>query len=312
MSIIFIKKDTMKYLLLLLLLLLFMLSLSASAQPIFSDDMLWSTIHENYSDDYSRTSYYTKIEGDTVISEKQYRMVLNSDDSLMVKWSLAGFLREEGQKVFYRTKEDDADCLLYDFGCSVGDTLNLNCWCPESETYFKVDSIKTVPVLGVNRKHIYMSYLSNSSTLIWIEGIGSMDGFLNSGGPGNCMTGFHEKLLCCFKNDEKIYETPGLGCFLGSDNSNSVVDNQIDDQLFKIYPNPASSEINLQLNKNYISSYTCKIISINGTVIKTFKIENNTNHIIDTRNMKPGIYYVNLSSGEKIKTEKIIIKGKIK
>jgi hypothetical protein len=216
------------------LLLLFILSLSTSAQTLFSEDMLWSTIHESYSDDYFRTSYYTKIDSDTVISEKQYSMVLNSDDSLMVKWSLAGFVREEGQKVFYRNTEDDGECLLYDFGCTVGDTLNLNCWCPESETYFKVDSIKSVPVLGSSRKHIYMSYLNNSSTLIWIEGIGSMNGFLNSGGPGNCMTGFHEELLCCFNNNIKTYQNPDYNaCYV---NTTAVTSLEDQVKLIEVFP----------------------------------------------------------------------------
>ncbi len=188
---------------------------------LFTDDMLWSTIKGTNCDldDSDCRSYYTKIAHDTIINEVLYKRIMNSTDALMNKWDDAGFIREAGQQVFYRSKNSDTECLLYDFSCSVGDILNLDCSCIY-ESKFKVDSIKYLPVMGHTRKHIYLSYLENSSTECWIEGIGSLSGILNGGGAGNCATGFHERLLCCSKNDEIIYKDPDFDtCFLQSGSS---------------------------------------------------------------------------------------------
>ncbi len=280
------------------------------SESLFTKEMLWSTMMGPGGDcgNYYCWSYYTKVAGDTLIDEKQYKRVLNSNDSLMNHWSVVGYIREVGQKVFYRRMNTEIDCLLYDFSCLVGDTLNLNCWCPDEESKFKVDSIKYLPVMGENRKHIYLSYLSNSSTELWIEGIGSIGGILNGGGSNNCITGGSENLLCCSKNGVELYHDHEYNnCYLGSKTVNSVQIFNVKNRFLKIFPNPSSSEINIKLNKSPANTLTGKIIAIDGTTIKLFKIDNNTNYTLDVRLLKPGMYFIHVRSGAEIYIEKIII-----
>jgi hypothetical protein len=185
-----------------------------------------------------------------LIDGQSYKIISNCNDSLMTKWSEIRYIREVNQKVYYLKKNDDSECLLYDFNCKVGDTLNLDCWCLESEIYFEVDSIIVKPLLDENRKHFYLSYLNNISKEIWIEGIGSIGGILNGGGPNNCMTGGSQNLLCCYQNGIEIYHDPEYDdCYLGSKVVNSVNIYSSQNQ-FLVYPNPAKNEINIQIHSN--------------------------------------------------------------
>jgi hypothetical protein len=270
-------------------------------------DMLW-TIMSGPSCGYDESdcrSYYTKISGDTTINEIQYKMVLNSTDSMLNDWSVAGFIREVGQKVFYRQKNVETDCLLYDFGCSEGDTLNLNCWCTDSKTHFKVDSIRYVQVMGENRKHIYLSYLNNSSNEIWIEGIGSLSGLLNGGGRGNCMTGFHEGLLCCSKNGEKIYQYSKFAdCNIGSLINNSKYNNL--NQLLSLYPNPANNKITIS-NPSNIPIKKIELIDFSGRVIQLWEASQLFENTLNIQHIPPGIYLLKAKTESGIKTGKLVV-----
>lgn len=243
----------MKYI---ILILTFIPVISVS-QNLFTEDKLWTTMTGpgGDCDQFYCWSYYTKITGDTVIDSQFYKIVSNCNDSLMIDWYEVGYIREVGEQVFYRKKDVGSECLLYDFGCNVGDTLNINCWCPEQETFFKVDSIVNKLALNENRKHIYLSYLNNSSKELWIEGIGSIGGILNGGGPNNCMTGGSQNLLCCYENGKEIYhDSDYQKCFLGSKNFNSINETRYQKK-FHIYPNPANEEITIysQLNTEILS-----------------------------------------------------------
>ncbi len=295
----------MKY----LLLLLFFLPIVANSQPLFTNEMLWSTMTGPGGDcgNYYCWSYYTKVAGDTIIDEKQYKRVLNSNDSLMNHWSVIGYIREVGQKVFYRRMNTETDCLLYDFGCLVGDTLNLNCWCPDEESRFKVDSINYLPVMGENRKHIYLSYLSNSSTELWIEGIGCIGGILNGGGPNNCITGGSESLLCCSKNGVKLYHANEYNdCFLGSSTVNSIQISLTKNNFLRFYPNPANNKITVS-NPFNIHIIKIEIIDLSGRTIQSWEeLKPGENELI-FENILPGIYLVKAKTKLGIETEKLIV-----
>jgi len=293
----------MKY----LLFLFSVLPIVGNSQLVFPTDMLWTTMSGpscGYDESDCR-SYYTKITGDTTINEIQYKMVLTSSDSMLNDWSVAGFIRDVGQKVFYRQKNVETDCLLYDFGCSEGDTLNLNCWCTDSLTHFKVDSIRFLPVMGINRKHIYLSYLNNSSNEIWIEGIGSLSGLLNGGGRGNCMTGFHEGLLCCSKNGEKIYQYSKFAdCNIGSLINNSEYNNL--NQLLSLYPNPANNKITIS-NPSSISIKKIELIDFSGRIVQLWEASQLFENTLNIQQIPPGIYLLKATTDTGIKTGKLVV-----
>lgn len=280
------------------------------SQSIFPKDQVWSIMHgPGDTGDCGNLycySYFNKLAEDTLINEEVYSRVMESTDSLMNEWSLVGFMREENQKVYFRKKDAQTDCLLYDFGCSVGDTLNLNCWCPESETKFEVDSIKYLPVMGVQRKHIYLSYLNNNSTEVWIENIGSTSGFLNGGGRGNCMTGFHEKLLCCTKPEVKIYQDAEYeGCYLGPGIINSLQKNDMIKELIKVYPNPANGYINITAINSTIRNI--ELFDLTGNCLFQNCVVENQNFTLNTNGFPPGVYLLKVETDEEQVVRKVLI-----
>ena len=269
------------------------------SQSIFTGDMLWSTMDGpgNCCDGDPCTSYYTRMTNDTSINGTQYKRVENTSDSLMNTWTLAGFMREEGQKVYFRKKNNDSDCLLYDFGCSVGDTLNLDCSCLYNYK-FRVDSMKYLPVMEKSRKHIYLTYLINhsinGSVETWIDGIGSTNGILNGGGGNNCMIGFYERLLCCFKENRKIYNVSGCDvCYIGIPNGNSKYEYPSSNSNLKLYPNPASDYIYIE-TADISQEVYIEILSPAGIIECTERIAN-CRERIDIGNLRRGIYIIRIS-----------------
>ena len=256
-------------------------------------------------------SYFTKFTGDTVVGETHYLKVLRCEDQQMQKWIIEGFIREDSnKKVYYRDTIAKQECLLYNFGCNVGDTLQLNCGC--SKTGFLVDSIRIIAIDGIPRKHFYLTYLEMKTQEIWIEGIGSTMGILNGGGWGHCLTGgsMGEALLCFFEDGIKKYQSPQFSnyCFLnpeiidGTETTKSV-------SQFKVYPNPVSGELFIQANSNTTEAYSLEMYSVKGELVATECVDSGSNlHRIDTSSLRNGIYIVRLISDSGKYDEKVIVK----
>jgi len=159
-------------------------------KPLVSSNKLWSTMKGpvSGSSSFFCQSYFTKFSIDTVIDSQHYLKVLRGEDQQMKKWITEGFIREDSnQKVYYKDTSAKSECLLYDFGCQVGDTLNLDCGCIGKG--YLVDSIKSTGSFGYSMKYFYLTYLEYGTNEVWIEGIGSTMGILNGGGWGHCLTG---------------------------------------------------------------------------------------------------------------------------
>ncbi len=292
--------------------LLILLPIITSSQSLLNEDMLWSTAigPGGNCGNFFCWSYYTKIDGDTTINDIQYKKVKTSNDSFMDKWTNKGFIREEKQQYFFRKINSETDCLLYDFGCSVGDTLNLNCSCLDN-SLFKVDSIKYLPVLGEERKHIYLTYLIDDSiegpTEYWIVGIGSIAGILNGGGPGNCMTGGSEMLLCCSKNGVEIFHTTDYDdCFLGQKIVNSALVNLVNDINLKIYPNPTTDEIIIS-NPSNIQIKKIELINYSGRIVQMWNAADCAGNTLNIQHISPGVYLLKAETDAGIKTEKLVV-----
>lgn len=82
--------------------------------------------------------------------------------------------------------------------------------------------------------------------------------------------------------------------------------NIISNHLFKIYPNPASDYIILQ-NINHLEKVQLQIFNSLGQLILEKSYQNFDEQIVDIQNIPNGIYIVQVYSGNKMFTEKIII-----
>lgn len=295
-----------------LIILLILGSWGASAQSFVSTDKLWSTMKGPVSgcSSFFCSSYFTKFVGDTVIGETHYLKVMRSEDRQMTNWDIEGFIREDSaQKVYYRDKLASVECLLYDFGCEVGDTLQLNCGCNRSG--YLVDSIKTVTT-DSPRKYYYLTYLEMKSPEVWIEGIGSTMGILNAGGWGHCLTGgMGEALLCFFESGIKKYQSSEFPnfCFLSKD----IIDGTYSvkaDSYFKVYPNPATNELLIRFSQATAEDCKLELFSLKGELVKTQCLDAGTSlYRLDIGEFKSGTYILRLGSNSgKYEDNEIVIK----
>lgn len=253
-------------------------------------------------------SYFTKFSGDTLIGDIHYMKVLRSDDKQMQNWAIKGFIREDiTQKIYFRDKFAKDECLLYDFGCSVGDTVFLNCTC--SEYGFLVDSIKSKILDGTPCRHFYLTYMENKTKGVCIEGIGSTLGVLNLG-LGHCMTGGGEALLCFFEGGIKKYQASEFPnyCYLSPEIINGIVPEKTVSH-FNVYPNPVSSVLFIQPKQTIKRGYTLELFSVKGELVKTECLDagNNLNRI-DVGTLKNGIYILRLISATGSYSEEVFIK----
>jgi hypothetical protein len=131
---------------------------------------------------------------------------------------------------------------------------------------------------------------------IWIEGIGSNRGILESG-TANYIGGWRW-LLCFYQNEELVYMNPNYNsCFLFTEIE------EVNKSGVEIYPNPADNRITIKNPANaQIESFS--IIDLTGNKIKEF---NGDNSVLDLSGISNGTYLliVTLESGQKV--EKLII-----
>ena len=74
---------------------------------------------------------------------------------------------------------------------------------------------------------------------------------------------------------------------------------------FSVYPNPASEVININASKSL--NATISIVDLTGKVVKTSSM-NGLTTAVNTSGLNNGIYYVTITDGTSIATEKVVIK----
>ncbi len=72
-------------------------------------------------------------------------------------------------------------------------------------------------------------------------------------------------------------------------------------QGIKIHPNPVINELNVMLAKGTIKSM--RIYSATGSLLETVKINENT---LDVSHLSPGVYFINIETGQGVHTKKFI------
>ncbi len=82
--------------------------------------------------------------------------------------------------------------------------------------------------------------------------------------------------------------------------------NNIESQNFKIYPNPAGNFVNIEIQNNENKNTLVEIVNINGQVIYSETISNNS-QVINLSDYSPGIYHVRINSSIKRIVKKLII-----
>ena len=165
--------------------------------------------------------YHTEIQSirdNITLDGVDYKLVWKEDvyDSKRI----AGAVREENRKVYYRRKvaqNYQDEVLLYDFNLTMGDTVTVN-WIGQKLGVLEESEVQ---VNGNMRRMLGLAEYYEDGTIgeveeYWIEGVGSTYGFLNSG--YEAMVGAYIQLLCYHENSNLVWDNEEFeDCVMNSD-----------------------------------------------------------------------------------------------
>ena len=157
-----------------------------------------------------------KIEGDTLLDGVSYKVMYTTRNEDLTGWSVCGVIREtEDKQVLYRRDGASYDEILYDFSMEVGDTIIMSGSGFYPDWMFVIET-NEILVNGEPRQQIVLEYpFGNGEQEVWIEGIGSLYGIVDSGSL--FLTGGSTNLLCYYEDVDLIWQntTPGYNeCYM--------------------------------------------------------------------------------------------------
>lgn len=278
-----------------ILIIFFAISINAQTYfPFATENKIWGEITFLWT---SVSTTYYKLQGDTIINNKSYKVIYSSRDSLMQYWTKDNsFIRVDSIKKVYQY-DSEAEKLIYDFSLQLGDSIEVG----SQGFYAKVDSTDSILINGQYRKRIIFDPWFNE---FWIEGIGSSSSPFNPF-VNKFVSDISFELLCVKDNDTLLYQNPiHDNCYWGFIDGVHEIDNQKDYKII-IYPMPIHTSATI-INENTSKPWTAKIINNLGQVIANYFVRDNS-FIFSTEDINPGLYFLIVISDNRIITNKIII-----
>jgi len=272
---------------------------------IVNEGFVWSgmNIYKDLSGKDSVASYHIKFEGDTVLNDRTYAKIWQSNDSIGIYWNMTGLIREVEKRVYYHKLNDDGfyDMLLYDFSVHTGNSLLLAS--VESPSFFEqmwVTNVDSVEVNGGKKLRIEISS-GGKYVDTWIEKIASLQGILS-----RCYKSANTQkfLLCVQENGKTIYTNETYpNCFYSQ---NSLTNNeQVHFQnKIEIYPNPASDKLFIDTRSEGQVKLHIRFFNMNGGIIYN-KVVSEYHNTIDISMIPSGMYIIQVMTDNSIMNEKI-------
>jgi hypothetical protein len=210
------------------ILVIFSLSISCRKEketfyhPFVEQNKIWSNGTLGYSNSdilFSPFySFYIKIGNDTLLNNQKWSKIFESWDENHERWTFSKlYIREQNRQVYIKSSSNGMERLMYDFNLKAGDQIKLWVNAIAVEADFIVDSVKLLPLEdNIKRTHLYIHpQWSPDEKIIWIEGIGSVNGFYRISGM-YYLIGILDRLICFEEDDVQIYKDTMYGsdkCF---------------------------------------------------------------------------------------------------
>lgn len=255
-------------------------------------------------------SYYTYfIKGDTLVNGTLYHKIYKNGYShehcnfgnTVNNWFYydsvyTGAYREDTltKTVYFLFANNSSECLLYDFDLNVGDTIKDAC---QISLWGTVSSIDSILIDSNYRKRINFSSFQSL-----IEGIGTTSGLIE---PFFSLE-IGATLLCFKQNNQILYPDTATTCDLIT--ASGEIENPVKD--LKIFPNPASAELNINFIIDKQSFVELHLFNSLGEKIKVFtegNIKQGENRInFSAEDIPKGIYFLRIKIDENEITKKIV------
>lgn len=225
---------------------------------------------------------------------------------------IGGLMEDPEMKVWFRPLKNsegfgcndmmygDSVYLMYDFGVSVGDSIQ--------SMYYPslVDSMDSVQLLnGEYRKRYWLNNIWNNE--VWIEGIGSSRGLLSSQDYlFECLSN-----LCCYiKGNEVLYSgsydfsiIADCGTFLLL-----VYSNPFSKLILELSPNPATDFLTIHFSSPDYSTAEIRIADLLGRNLFSGEIKSGESRSVSTEKWSGSVVHCQLwKGGELLTTRKVVI-----
>ncbi len=190
--------------------------------------------------------------------------------------------------------------LLYDFSMKANDTMVYykNYKGGDISYVIRVDSIREVKI-GDNfeTREFFNSCRAGWESEFtpcgnWIEGMGTYYGLNPRQSIGIVGDSKSRELLCFKKDGELVYMNSNYETC--NENSNAVFESEFDK--FKIYQNPVSDYLSIDLPAGYCTS-SYLITDVSGRLVLSDKIISQNNITIDVSQLQPGLYLIKFCNG---------------
>lgn len=282
---------------LIIIIILALSSFNVNAQTYLKENDEWTVY---YMDGTNISSNYSSfLLGDTVVNNhkchKYYEKVTGDTN-------FQGLVRDTLGKIFFGyIFLDFEEILIYDFNAKVGDTLeSYNNYYQYFNYVPVINKIDTIELLdGESAKRFYVGGQD-----IWIEGVGSVHGFLHPIYP--YISGYTSYLVCFQRNSilhyKNISALPPYTDPCPITNSINELKNTIK---FKLYPNPTCNRIIIE-SDNIQENTRLLIHDMSGRLVFSKYLNDWSEYTCNLIAFENGIYLISLDSGFSIYRSLII------
>ena len=85
-------------------------------------------------------------------------------------------------------------------------------------------------------------------------------------------------------------------------------DTEINKDSFKVYPNPATDLITVELSSEFLEKATIQVLNLLGQVVYSENKEISARTLLNISELKPGVYFLKLQSEGEVYSKKFIKK----
>ncbi len=295
--------------LLYLLLLLFIIQ-SSFAQTIFAPKGAeWSFEYNGWGPGFSAYGLYTcKYKSDTIINGVTYKKIEESfkDKKTSYAFDRLVFLRQAGNKIF-SLKKDMKERLLWTIGAEKKDTFTV-----QNNKYTYLTSTDSSTSTTISGKKIKTTWIKGESPQVK----GSFeDKIYDYYAPergfffADCWHNLEEcnsYELCTYKDEltGKIKFSDNCDQFMVDTKENTNIPQNV-----KIFPNPATSNLQIKLKISDFQKGTFQLYDTQGNLAATYPLlQNQAEYRFDISNLPNGMYFWHLILDNKIRqTGKIVV-----
>lgn len=267
-------------------------TLVVQTSPFLTTHKEWVVYYEGFTshiDNGIRTYWFDETK-DTIDGIPLYELIYNTSiNSNPIKTQ--SYFKEKNGKVS-KYYDDGSEELIYNFNVKIGDTLVRFPSRPLFNLIVtKIDTVVFEDAKPRKRIHLLCEG-ENNNFYYWIEGMGGIDAFLYS----DICTIFDSPVLdlrCFYENGVKVYQDS-----LVQDCLISKVKDTENIELIKIYPNPASDLLHIDIKLEVDAKYTYDIMDTQGRIVKSGNLRGLGHSTLDINTLPKGMYFINILNDE--------------